>query len=374
MCWAGNGATLAVPNDKERDHRISLLVNITGLSAGDGFKNADGNRSSNNKKYINTIYSTDNNNFNNSINNKNIPNNSFNNSINNSIINNNNTETLTSKLPQVIIAGVKKGGTKALLSFLDLHPHVRAFRFESHFFDKHFNKGLEWYRLVYQMPLTSSSELTIEKTPSYFVTPGVPRRIREGIPNVKIILVFKDPITRLVSDYTQTMSKYPNIRSFYYHAFLRSKRERNKRSWKALDIGIYHKHLQRWLEVFDRSDMYFMSGETLITDPAYELQKVEKFLNLKPFIKREHFVFNAKKGFLCPVINATDITTTRMKCLGDSKGRSHPQIHPISLFRISSFYHPLNLIFYQMTGINFNWTEPSNYLQHSTASKLILQN
>lgn len=50
------------------------------------------------------------------------------------------------KLPQAIIIGVKKGGTRALLEFLRVHPDVRAVGAEPHFFDRFYNKGLEWYR------------------------------------------------------------------------------------------------------------------------------------------------------------------------------------------------------------------------------------
>lgn len=50
------------------------------------------------------------------------------------------------KLPQVLIIGVKKGGTRALLQFLRLHPDIRASGRETHFFDKYYERGLEWYR------------------------------------------------------------------------------------------------------------------------------------------------------------------------------------------------------------------------------------
>ena len=50
------------------------------------------------------------------------------------------------KLPQAIIIGVKKGGTRALLEFLRIHPDVRAPGPEPHFFDRHYHRGLEWYR------------------------------------------------------------------------------------------------------------------------------------------------------------------------------------------------------------------------------------
>ena len=52
----------------------------------------------------------------------------------------------TKKIPQALIIGVKKGGTRALLEFLRIHPDVRAVGAEPHFFDRFYDKGLEWYR------------------------------------------------------------------------------------------------------------------------------------------------------------------------------------------------------------------------------------
>lgn len=50
------------------------------------------------------------------------------------------------KLPHAIVIGVKKGGTRALLEFLRIHPDVGAPGPEVHFFDKRYGNGLEWYR------------------------------------------------------------------------------------------------------------------------------------------------------------------------------------------------------------------------------------
>lgn len=57
-----------------------------------------------------------------------------------------NGTTERKKLPQAIIIGVKKGGTRALLEFLRVHPDIRAVGAEPHFFDRNYDKGLEWYR------------------------------------------------------------------------------------------------------------------------------------------------------------------------------------------------------------------------------------
>ena len=50
------------------------------------------------------------------------------------------------KLPKAIIVGVKKGGTRAVLEFIRIHPDVRAVGTETHFFDRNYDRGLDWYR------------------------------------------------------------------------------------------------------------------------------------------------------------------------------------------------------------------------------------
>jgi hypothetical protein len=54
----------------------------------------------------------------------------------------------TRRLPQCLIIGVRKGGTRALLEFLSLHPAVSAEKQEVHFFDDdwRYSRGLNWYR------------------------------------------------------------------------------------------------------------------------------------------------------------------------------------------------------------------------------------
>uniref|UniRef100_A0A8C5GX08 Sulfotransferase n=1 Tax=Gouania willdenowi TaxID=441366 RepID=A0A8C5GX08_GOUWI len=91
------------------------------------------------------------------------------------------------KFPQAIIIGVKKGGTRALLEFLRIHPDVRAVGSEPHFFDRFYHKGLEWYRNM--MPRTLEGQITMEKTPSYFITKEAPRRVFSMSRQTKLIVV-----------------------------------------------------------------------------------------------------------------------------------------------------------------------------------------
>lgn len=50
------------------------------------------------------------------------------------------------KLPNALLVGVKKGGTRAVLEFIRIHPDVRALGTEPHFFDRNYDRGLDWYR------------------------------------------------------------------------------------------------------------------------------------------------------------------------------------------------------------------------------------
>ncbi len=51
----------------------------------------------------------------------------------------------TKGLPHVVIIGARKGGTRALLEFLKIHPLVRSAGPEVHYFDDHYEKGERWY-------------------------------------------------------------------------------------------------------------------------------------------------------------------------------------------------------------------------------------
>lgn len=254
------------------------------------------------------------------------------------------------KFPQAIIIGVKKGGTRALLEFLRIHPDVRAVGAEPHFFDRFYDKGLSWYRNL--MPRTLEGQITMEKTPSYFITKEAPRRVFAMSRHTKLIVVVRDPVTRAVSDYTQTLTKSPGLPSFQNLAFRNTTTGLIDTSWSAVRIGIYAKHLENWLHFFPLSSFLFVSGERLVTDPAGEMGRVQDFLELKRVVTDKHFYFNQTKGFPC--LKKPE-GSSRPRCLGKSKGRPHPQIPSEVLLRLRDFYRPFNLKFYQMTGHNFGW-------------------
>lgn len=69
------------------------------------------------------------------------------------------------------------------------------------------------------MPKALDGQIVMEKTPRYFVTVETPARVHAMSQDVKLIVVVRDPVTRAISDYTQIISKTPDIPAFESLAF-----------------------------------------------------------------------------------------------------------------------------------------------------------
>ena len=170
--------------------------------------------------------------------------------------------------------------------------------------------------------------------------------------DVKLIAVVRDPVTRAISDYTQAASKRSELRPFEEMAFLDNVTGLVDTSWGAIRIGVYAKHLERWLKYFPLAQMHFVNGEKLISDPAGEIAKVQDFLGLKRVITDKHFYFNSTKGFPC--LKKPE-GSGNPHCLGKTKGRTHPEVDKKVIKRLREFFRPFNAKFYQMTNQDFGW-------------------
>ena len=260
------------------------------------------------------------------------------------------------RLPNAIIIGVKKGGTRALLEILKIHPSIRACGNEVHFFDRdeNYKKGLEWYRQ--QMPSSLPGQITIEKSPSYFVVPEVPERVYRMSKTVKLIVIVREPTRRAISDYAQSLQRKPDNPPFEETAIKDPATGEINVEWSKIVIGQYAKHLKRWLKYFPLEQFLFVSGEELIDRPAPEVHLVEKFLNLKSFISESNFYFNETKGFPCfigKIGNSGNVGKTH--CMGDTKGRKHPPVSKFVLQRLRDYFRPQNEEFYSLANRSFHW-------------------
>lgn len=260
-------------------------------------------------------------------------------------------------LPNALIIGVRKGGTRALIDSLSRHPSVRACSRELHFFDRqeNYHLGLDWYRS--QMPLSLSNQITIEKTPAYFVTDDAPRLVFQMSPSVKLLVVMRDPTVRAISDYAQLSDKkYGTLRPFEEYVTEDSQHRVLRATNSIVTTGLYVNHLRRWLEYFPLEQIHFVNGEELVKNPVPEMKSVEKFLGLEPFIDENLYYFNETKGFPCLVpVSQKGSEKTKSGCLSETKGRPHPPVNEDVVTLLRDFYRPFNQEFYNAVGKNFGW-------------------
>ncbi|KAG8453510.1 hypothetical protein GDO86_000222 [Hymenochirus boettgeri] len=253
-------------------------------------------------------------------------------------------------LPHIIIIGVRKGGTRALLEMLSLHSDIAAAESEIHFFDweNQYKRGLKWY--LNQMPFSYPHQLTVEKTPAYFTSPGVPERIYQMNSTIKLLLILRDPIERVLSDYTQVFYNHKQKNKSYppVEDLLLKHRELNT-DYKAINRSLYYPYMENWLKYFTLENIHIVDGDCLIRDPLPEMQKVEKFLNLSPQIKASNFYFNKTKGFYCLRDGGRD------RCLHESKGRAHPQVNSFLMGKLQDYFYEPNKRFFELVGRTFDW-------------------
>ena len=69
---------------------------------------------------------------------------------------------------------------------------------ETFFFDRNFARGRDWY--FHQFP-SGRGGLRVEVAPTYFYAQDAPNRIRDTLPNVKIVVTLRDPVQRAISHY-----------------------------------------------------------------------------------------------------------------------------------------------------------------------------
>ena len=123
-------------------------------------------------------------------------------------------------LPRYLIIGAQKSGTTTLYEYLNQHPAVaRSFIQEVHFFDLNFARGLEWYRAHFPTYLRREyvrsrrrmELITGEASAYYLFHPLVCARVRETLPDVRLIVVLRDPVERAWAHYRGTGRLLSNI-------------------------------------------------------------------------------------------------------------------------------------------------------------------
>ena len=116
-------------------------------------------------------------------------------------------------LPDFLIIGAQRCGTTSLYRYLEKHPQVigAAPSKGVHYFDVHHERSLRWYRAHFptrrRRDRAGDRAVTGEASPYYVFHPHGPDRVRAAVPNVRLILMLRDPVVRAFSQYQQEYAR-----------------------------------------------------------------------------------------------------------------------------------------------------------------------
>lgn len=192
--------------------------------------------------------------------------------------------------PSFLIVGAQKAGTTNLWSVLNQHPDIEMHPSkELHYFDRHINYPQhDWYRGQF----LDNDKLTGEATPSYCFWPGAVERIHEFDPDIKLVMILRDPVKRAISQYW--MEVHGGHEDLLGYRGLIPIEERMA-SHHAKDLqyslyhhsyflrGLYYLQLDNIYKYFPKDQVHVMLLEDYMADSKAELLTLERFLHVHHF-------------------------------------------------------------------------------------------
>ena len=189
-------------------------------------------------------------------------------------------------LPNFLIVGAQKAGTTSLYRYLQMHPDVHMPRNkEPDFFvtERNWSKGVGWYEGIFRdwdgAMAVGEASTTYSMHPHYS---GVPARIAQVLPDVRLVYVVRDPIERTRSDYVHY--RYPpsgDSRQFF------------QREWRSIDRALlenpiyldtsrYAMQLDQYLAHFERDRILVITTEDLASKRTDTVRTVLDFIGVDP--------------------------------------------------------------------------------------------
>lgn len=184
--------------------------------------------------------------------------------------------------PYYLGIGAPRCGTTGLHDILKFHPEVSEYRRkELHFWDQNLRypelpdrKEIPGYLAQFK----KLGEKCGEITPAYYRVPGLPSLLRELLPDLKILVLLRNPIDGLSSGYRRSVhrGKYPESFEEHVEAFLNG-----SGSDEFFVRRQYATHLQGWFDAFPRGQMWIVQSEALWRNPAPFVSSLWRFLDVK---------------------------------------------------------------------------------------------
>ncbi len=191
-----------------------------------------------------------------------------------------------------VVGGAQKSGTTTLDALLRLHPALQmARKKETHFFD---DETLDWNAPDYR-PLDAcydapNGRMRGEATPvTLYWRPAIRRLVRYN-PDIKIVLMLRDPVTRAFAQWKKTYSEGREtltfaeaIRAYPARVQALAETEGLERHFSYIERGFYGAQVAYLTERVPRANVHCEIFEEFLEDRAGVLGRIADFLEIAPF-------------------------------------------------------------------------------------------
>lgn len=193
-----------------------------------------------------------------------------------------------------VIGGTQKGGTSALDAFLRQHPEIcmPESRKELHFFDRedNFKRKPDYKKYHANFKPGPKHRVIGEATPIYMYWNAAPQRIHDYNPEMKWIVILRNPVDRAYSAWNMETKRGAENLSFAEAIEQEAARCRESlplqhRVFSYLDRGFYAPQLRRLFDIFGAANCHITLNEELRNDHQSTLRKIFSFLGVDSAIK-----------------------------------------------------------------------------------------
>lgn len=198
--------------------------------------------------------------------------------------------------PSFLIIGSQKAGTTSMHYYLNQNSYIESPVIkETHFFNMHYDRKMHYYRSIF--PLKKKNIQTFESTPDYLDHPLAPELCYKHLPDVKIIVLLREPVSRAFSHFNFIKRRREEENKLTFEEALEREEERVQKAFDIMPKDRYHsgrifsdyaykrkgeyaKHLKNWLKFYPKHHFYFINFKDFIINPANILEGVCNFLDI----------------------------------------------------------------------------------------------
>jgi len=205
-------------------------------------------------------------------------------------------------LPSFMIIGAQKGGTTAIYDYLIDHPQVLAPWFkEADFFNRRrmFSSledySIEQYQSIFPLKVSQrlvqrhlSRHVITGEASQYLSYQEAPERILEALPDIKLIVLLRNPAMRAYSHYSMRR-RYGWERQTFEESFFRENSSKGMSESSTYKFrGLYSTHLKWWFDCFSRDQFLILETDEVRENRSESYKLICDFLNIeKQFPNRE---------------------------------------------------------------------------------------